>query len=1096
MHVFVGNFTYVVDFMIVEDISSIIDPRLSQVVLGKPFIDISDMTHDLPEGVVRFTNENDEVSYKMPHKIEQYNSLSNLEKEHTKLVYLRNEEDKRRGVDYVMSKILGFYKECLELGPEYVTGLDDEGEVTLYLTRRSLEILRKFHWMILGGRFNQLSHAGPIIPSPNPPSSYKEVERDPETTMDQMFKKLHFNISFAEALAQMLKYAKMLKDILTNKEKLLELDNTPLNENFSAVLLKKLPKILGDPGKFLIPCDFSELEECLALADLELANRSVAYKVGIAEDVFMQVGKFLFPADFVIVDYDVDPRVPLILGRPFLRTSRALVDVHGEELTLRVGDEKLTFNVENTSKYPHKHGDESINQIDIIDTTREDHFHEVLNVQKSIHPLSGSPTPSSDPVIASLSPSLTPFGDSEFLLEETDAFLALDDSIPPEIDNGIYDWEGDILFLEKLLNDDPTKDLPPKELKNDETKMTKSSIEEPPELELKDLPPHLEYAFLEGTSKLPVIIPKDLKREEKDQLIKRRVNPKIYEVIKAEVIKLLDAGLIYPILDSLGCEDTNLVLNWEKCHFMVKEGIVLGHKISKNGIEVDHAKVDFIAKLPPPTTVKGIRSFLECMESFEYLKKKLTEAPILVAPDWDLSFEIMCDASDFAVGEVLGQRKNKYFQPIHYASKTLSDAQTHYTTMKKELLAVVYAFEKFRSYLVLSKTIVYTDHSALRANNLTADHLSRLENTYKGDLIEMEINDNFPHESLNMISLMMIMNPRDQIIRRCVDGKEAMDILEACHHGPIGRHHGPNYTAKKVFYSGFFWPTIYRDAHDMICEIFDVWGIDFMRPFPSSRGNKYILVAVDYVSKWVEAKALPTNDVRVRTVGERRAKWADKLDDALWAFRTAFKTPIGCTPYKIVYGKAFHLHIELEHKAYWALKWTNFDLKTAGDHRKVQLNELNELRDQLLYKIMSTPEYIYPIFILSDSDVENTFSSTHSPDYIPALSDYSLASPGNTSPNFSDDLTKDLLSSLSISLFHNDSYMKIIQVYDAIPPPQVIIALPAKISPPKDTETPVESPIPISPSSSVESSSPVRSTTPPPDYFFDKSIFAKLDNLL
>ncbi|GJX67355.1 retrotransposon ORF1 [Tanacetum coccineum] len=151
MHVFIGNFTYVIDFMIVDDISSIIDPRLSQVVLGRPFIEISNMTHDLPEGVVRFTNKDDEVTYKMPYKIEQYNLLSNLEKEHTKLVYLRNEEDTRRGVNYVMSKILGFYKECLELGPEYVTGLDDKGEVTLYLMRRSLEVLRKFHWMILGG---------------------------------------------------------------------------------------------------------------------------------------------------------------------------------------------------------------------------------------------------------------------------------------------------------------------------------------------------------------------------------------------------------------------------------------------------------------------------------------------------------------------------------------------------------------------------------------------------------------------------------------------------------------------------------------------------------------------------------------------------------------------------------------------------------------------------------------------------------------------------------------------------------------------------------------------------------------------------------
>ncbi|GKB31245.1 reverse transcriptase domain-containing protein, partial [Tanacetum coccineum] len=194
--------------------------------------------------------------------------------------------------------------------------------------------------------------------------------------------------------------------------------------------------------------DINELEECLAIADLgasinimplsvwkklmlpelkptrmtlELANRSVAYLIGIAEDVFVQVGKFTFLADFIVVDYDVDPRVTLILERPFLRTARALVDVHGEELTLRVGDEKLTFNVESTSKYPHKHGDD--------------------------------PTPSPDPVVASLSSSITPFGDSDFLLEETDAFLALDDSIPPKIDNGIYDSDRDILFLEKLLND-------------------------------------------------------------------------------------------------------------------------------------------------------------------------------------------------------------------------------------------------------------------------------------------------------------------------------------------------------------------------------------------------------------------------------------------------------------------------------------------------------------------------------------------------------------------------------------------------------------------------------------------------------------------
>ncbi|GJY21877.1 reverse transcriptase domain-containing protein [Tanacetum coccineum] len=343
-----------------------------------------------------------------------------------------------------------------------------------------------------------------------------------------MFKKIYFNISFVEALAHMTKYAKMVKDLLTNKEKLLELTNTPLNENCSAVLLKKLPEKLGDTRRFLIPCDFYGLESCMALADLgasinlmpfsvwkklslpeltptrmtlELATRIVAYPPEIVEDVFVQVGKFTFPADFVVVDYDVDPRVPLILGRPFLRTVHALVDVHGEELTLRVDDEKLVFNVESTSKYPRKHGDKSIHKIDILDITCKDHFHEVLNVQKSINPMSGIPTPSSDPVVASLSPYLTPFGDSDFILEEIDTFLASNDSISPDIDDGIFDPEGDIRLIEELLNNEIPNDLPPPlpVFEINETKKIKTSIDDPLDLELKDLPSRLEYAFLEGT---------------------------------------------------------------------------------------------------------------------------------------------------------------------------------------------------------------------------------------------------------------------------------------------------------------------------------------------------------------------------------------------------------------------------------------------------------------------------------------------------------------------------------------------------------------------------------------------------------------------
>ncbi|GKB25334.1 reverse transcriptase domain-containing protein [Tanacetum coccineum] len=366
--------------------------------------------------------------------------------------------------------------------------------------------------------------SSPVIPEPNPhqppipyPSRLNKEKLQDKADIQihsflKMFKKIYFNISFAEDLAHMPKFAKMVKDLLTNKEKLLELTNTPLNENCSAVLLKKLPEKLGDTGRFLIPCDFYGFESCMALADV----------ASIAEDVFVQVGKFTFPTDFVVVDYDVDPRVPLILGRPFLRTTHALVDVYGKELTLRVGDDKLIFNAEITLKYPRKHGDESIHKIDILDITCEDHFHEVLNVQKSINPMSGNPTPSSDLMVASLSPSLTPFGDSDFILEEIDTFLASNDSISPDIDDRAFDIEVDIYLIETLLNNDILNDLPhplPMYVIN-ETKNIKSSIDDPPDLELKDLPPHIEYAFLEGTSKLPIIIAKDLKRVEKEQLLK------------------------------------------------------------------------------------------------------------------------------------------------------------------------------------------------------------------------------------------------------------------------------------------------------------------------------------------------------------------------------------------------------------------------------------------------------------------------------------------------------------------------------------------------------------------------------------------------
>nr|GEX94172.1 reverse transcriptase domain-containing protein [Tanacetum cinerariifolium] len=332
----------------------------------------------------------------------------------------------------------------------------------------------------------------------------------------QIFKDLDFNISFADALILMPKFGPTIKSLLTNKDKLYELPRTSLNEHCSAVLLKKLLEKLGDPGKFLIPCDFLGMDECLALADLgasinfmplsmwnklylpelsptcmtlKLMDRSISRPVGVADNVFVKVGSFCFLADFVVVDFDADPRVLRILRRSFLKIERALIDVYEGELTRRVGKEAVTFNLDQTLRYVTNYDAMSVNRINLIDGACKEYSQEVLGFS-----MSGIPTPSTEPTISNSFPTLTPFEDSDFLLEETDAFLAIDDEpISSKID-------------EQLKVVEPTHE--------------KYSIDEPPVIELKDLPPHLEYAFLEGDDKFPIIISKDLKDEEKTALIK------------------------------------------------------------------------------------------------------------------------------------------------------------------------------------------------------------------------------------------------------------------------------------------------------------------------------------------------------------------------------------------------------------------------------------------------------------------------------------------------------------------------------------------------------------------------------------------------
>ncbi|XP_076953320.1 uncharacterized protein LOC143627360 [Bidens hawaiensis] len=804
-----------------------------------------------------------------------------------------------------------------------------------------------------------------------------------------MFLQLKINLLFVKALQHMPKYTKFLKDLLKRKDS------------------DAMSRALADLGASINLMSYS-LYKKLELGELtptrmslSLADRSVKYPRGIIENLLVKVDKFVFSVDFVVLEMEVDEKVPIILGRPFLGTAKALIDVYDGKITLRFGDEN--------------------------------------GMDKCFDYIFGTDLVESNGLV-----------DCDDLVENK---LCENDSICDEL--------VEISGLPEMI-----------EVNESSCESEAGSEEKLAPLELKVLPSHLEYAYLDEGSNLPVIVSSKLTEEESPAYCthwiliedeykpvvqpQRRLNPNMQEVVKKEVLKLMDVGMLYPISDSpwvsptqfvpkkggmtvvmneknelipsrmvtswrvcidyrrlndatrkdhfplpfidqmlerlagqqfycfldgfLGyfqipialedqekttftclhgtfayrrmpfglcnapatfqscmvaifqdmietsmeafmddfsiygdsfdqclanlekmlkrCIETKLMLNWEKCHFMVKEGIVLGHKISRDGIEVDWAKIDTISRLPPPTNVKAIRSFLghagfyRCfIKDFSKITRPMTQ---LLEKDVPFVFDDECVKAFMFFKEKL--KKNA----------------------KPCLIRWILLLSDF--------DIEIKDKKG--AENVAADHLSCLEDRRREELCEEEIGDTFPHESIDFVAAEKQGMPwfsdfanylANGFILEGMTTQQKRKFFQDVNRA--GGHHGAYATAQKVLDSGFYWLTIVKDAEEFVKRC-------------------------DACQRTVENANRGVKRILEKTVGASRKDWSKKLDDALWAFRTAYKTPLGTTPIMLVYGKSCYLPVELEHRAYWALKTVNVDLTEAARKRYFQIHELEELRDK------------------------------------------------------------------------------------------------------------------------------------------------------